>query len=146
MKLENLDIWLSEEYHGVDYVIDIYYDTINYDLDKDLDIIVKRTQIIRDMNFKQYIGESSIYNISFSDIFKFTIDKKYVNLAIKFESTDIKFKKVIKKKSTESIQLDYISGIKLSNKEVLKYINVNIPEAYFEDNSNTEFTLHATEL
>ena len=146
MKLENLDIWLSEEYHGVDYAIDIYYDTINYDLDKDLDIIVKRTQIIRDMNFKQYIGESSIYNISFSDIFKFIIDKKYVNLAMKFESTDVKFKKVIKEKSTESIQLDYISGIKLSNKEVLKYINVNILEAYFEDNSNTEFTLHVTEL
>ena len=150
MKLENLEILLSEEYTGIDFIIDIYYDTIDYDIstNKDLTIKVKRTQVIRDMNFKQFIGENSIYNIIFSDIFTFIIDKNYVGLAMKLGATDFKFKKVIKEKSLEYLQCDYISGIKLENDDVLKYIdkNINITEKYFEDNPNTEFTLHITDL
>lgn len=150
MKLENLEILLSEEYTGIDFIIDIYYDTIDYDIstNKDLTIKVKRTQVIRDMNFKQFIGENSIYNIIFSDIFTFTIDKNYVSLAMKFGATDFKFKKIIKEKSLEYLQYDYISGIKLENDEILKYIdkNINISEKYFEDNPNTEFELHITDL
>ena len=150
MKLENLEILLSEEYTGIDFIIDVYYDTIDYDIstNKDLTIKVKRTQVIRDMNFKQFIGENSIYNIIFSDIFTFTIDKNYVSLAMKFGATDFKFKKIIKEKSLEYLQYDYISGIKLENDEILKYIdkNINITEKYFEDNPNTEFELHITDL
>lgn len=150
MKLEDLEILLSEEYNGIDYIIDVYYDTIDYDIstNKDLTIKVKRTQVIRDMNFKQFIGENSIYNIVFSDIFTFIIDKNYVGLAMKLGATDFKFKKVIKEKSLEYLQCDYISGIKLENDDVLKYIdkNINITEKYFEDNPNTEFTLHITDL
>ena len=150
MKLEDLEILLSEEYNGIDYIIDVYYDTIDYDIstNKDLTIKVKRTQVIRDMNFKQFIGENSIYNVIFSDIFTFTIDKNYVSLAMKFGATDFKFKKIIKEKSLEYLQYDYISGIKLENDEILKYIdkNINISEKYFEDNPNTEFELHITDL
>ena len=150
MKLEDVEILLSEEYNGIDYIIDVYYDTIDYDIstNKDLTIKVKRTQVIRDMNFKQFIGENSIYNIVFSDIFTFIIDKNYVGLAMKLGATDFKFKKVIKEKSLEYLQCDYISGIKLENDDVLKYIdkNINITEKYFEDNPNTEFTLHITDL
>ena len=38
--------------------------------------------------------------------------------------------------------------MKLENDEILKYIdkNINITEKYFEDNPNTEFELHITEL
>ena len=150
MKLEDLEILLSEEYNGIDYIIDVYYDTIDYDISttKDLTIKVKRTQVIRDMNFKPFIGENSIYNIIFSDIFTFIIDKNYVSLAMKIGATDFKFKNVIKEKSLEYLQCDYISGIKLENDDVLKYIdkNINITEKYFEDNPNTEFELHITDL
>ena len=38
MKLENLEILLSEEYTGIDYIIDVYYDTIDYDISTNKDL------------------------------------------------------------------------------------------------------------